>query len=149
MSVEEAYKRWLFHGPCLQGISKIEGFNEKGIGGTVVPSSPSVCLRDEVKGAWLIDPALVDSGLQLSILWVRAHYDMMPLISSIKSYRRFGPVPDQPVHCWAEARASAGGHVVSASFYFVDAEGKLISLIEDMEASCSKELNRLTEGVSQ
>jgi hypothetical protein len=145
MGVDEAYQRWLFHGPCMQRISRIEGFNEKGIGGVLQPSSPGECLYQKGNGSWLIDPVLIDSGLQLSILWVRAHYDMTPLISSIKSYRRFAAPSNSPVRCWAEVRANAAGHILFADFYFLDTDGRVASVIEEMEASCTKELNRLTE----
>ena len=146
LTVKDTYRQWLFHGPCFQGISRIDGYTDKGISGVVAPSLPGNCLSNGGGGPWLIDPVLVDSGLQLSILWVRLHYDMMPLISSIKSYRCFGLAPEKPVQCWAEAKSTAGGHIVSADFYFVDESGKVVSLIEDMEASCSRELNRLTGG---
>jgi hypothetical protein len=128
MTVDEAYRRWLFHGPCLQGISKIEGINEKGICAVLLPSSPCECLHQEANGQWLIDPVLLD-----------------PLPSNFKSYRRFGSLSGLPVRCWAQAQASAGGHILLTNFYFLDAGGRVISFIEEMEHSCSKALNRLAE----
>jgi len=145
MRVDEAYRRWLFHGPCLQGISKIEGINEKGICAVLLPSSPCECLHQEANGQWLIDPVLLDSAFQLAILWERAHYDMTPLPSNFKSYRRFGSLSGLPVRCWAQAQSSAGGHILLTNFYFLDAGGRVISFIEEMEHSCSKALNRLAE----
>jgi NAD(P)-dependent dehydrogenase (short-subunit alcohol dehydrogenase family) len=144
MTMDEAYRRWLFHGPSLQGISSIEGINEKGICAVLLPSSPGECLHEKADGRWLIDPVVVDSAFQLSILWERAHYDMTPLISSVKYYRRFGSPSDLPIRCWAQTQPSAGGHILLTDFYFLDSEERVISVIEKMEASCSKELNRLT-----
>ncbi len=147
MSTDEAYEKWLFHGPCFQGISKVDGFSDKGLSAVLLPSVPSVCLNRKVDSPWLIDPVVIDSAFQLSILWERAHYDMTFLISSVGAYRRFGSFSTQPVRCWAEMHAGAGGHLLSTNFHFVDESGKVIALIEKMEGSCSKELNRIVDDV--
>ena len=143
MKLDQVYQNWLFHGPCLQGISKIEGINEKGLCAELIPSTPAMCLHPEAHGHWVIDPVVIDSAFQLSILWERFHYDMTPLIASVKSYQRFDSPSDLPVRCWAQTKAISGGHILLTDFYFLDAGGKLTAVIEEMEASCSKELNRL------
>ena len=143
LSTEEAYNQWLFHGPCMRGISKIEGVNDRGICAVLLPSSPAECVHQHVVGGWMLDPVVVDSAFQLSILWERVYYDMTPLISSVKAYRRFDVPPSLPLRCWAETRPKSGGHILFTSFFFVDDENKIVSIIEDMEASCSKSLNRL------
>ena len=148
MGVKEAYVKWLFHGPCFRGISKVEGFSETGLCALLMPSEPSACLNRRTDGAWLIDPVVIDSAFQLSILWERAHYDMTFLISSVGSYRRFGTFPKGAVRCWAEMVATVGGHLLSTNFHFLDEEGKLIALIENMEGSCSKELNRIVDNAT-
>ena len=145
MTVDEAYRRWLFHGPCFQGISKIEGFNNKGICGVLIPSSPDRWLLQKALGQWLIDPGLLDSGFQLVLLWERAHFDMTTLPSGFKSFRRFGSPSGLPVQCCVKANSSAGGHTLIANFYFLDAEGRLMSLLEEAECACSKSLNRLAK----
>lgn len=147
MNADEAYEKWLFHGPCFQGISKVDGFNDKGLCAVLLPSVPSVCLNRKIDSPWLIDPVVIDSAFQLSILWERAHYDMTFLISSVGSYRRFGSFSTGPVRCWAEMHAGAGGHLLSTDFHFVDESGKVIATIENMEGSCSKELNRIVDAL--
>jgi hypothetical protein len=143
MKVDEVYEKWLFHGPSMQGISKIEGINEKGMCALLVPSSPDACLNRTVHGRWLVDPVVIDSAFQLSILWERFHYNMTPLISSVKSYERFELLSDAPVRCWAQTKSMSGGHYLLTDFFFLDKNGRLIALIKAMEASCRRELNRL------
>ena len=143
MGVDEAYRQWLFHGPCLQGIARVDGFNDKGLLAMLRPSVPSTCLKQEVKGRWLVDPVVIDSAFQLSILWERAHYDMTFLISKVGSYRRFGSFSERPVQCWAEMRATSGGHLLTTDFHFLDESGRVIAVIAEMEGSCSKKLNRI------
>jgi hypothetical protein len=143
MTVDEAYRRWLFHGPSFRGISSIEGISEEGIYSVLQPSSPSECFRRNVADPWVIDPVLLDSAFQLAILWERAHFDMTPLPSGFAVYRRFRPSSRFPVHCYLEAKPSAGGHVLSTNIQFLDADGHMIASLKEMEFSCTKALNRL------
>jgi len=144
MTVDESYHRWLFHGPCFQGITRIEGMNEQGIFGILAPSSPPECLSANAGGHWLIDPVLLDCGFQLAILWERSHHDMTPLPSRFKSYRRFGPLLGSPVRCHLKAQSSAGGQNLLTDICFLDSAGRLVGLLEEMEFSCSSALNRLS-----
>jgi acyl transferase domain-containing protein/NAD(P)H-dependent flavin oxidoreductase YrpB (nitropropane dioxygenase family)/NAD(P)-dependent dehydrogenase (short-subunit alcohol dehydrogenase family) len=142
-SVDGAYQRWLFQGPLFRGIRSIEGINEEGITATLVPSSPERCVRGAGAGRWVIDPVVVDSGFQLAILYARVHSDMTPLPARFKSYRRFAPLAGPAIRCEFRASASAGGRVLETQTAFLDADGRLLGVLEDMELSCSRELNRL------
>ncbi|MCF6153686.1 MAG: SDR family NAD(P)-dependent oxidoreductase [Candidatus Brocadia sp.] len=143
ITVDDIYRRWLFHGPCFQGISTIEGINHQGICAFLLPSSPDQCLNQDTGSRWLIDPVLLDCSLQLAILWERFHYDMTPLPTGFKSYRRFGSPSDSPVRCSLEAYPRHGGHILSVNIYFLDTAGRMLAFMEGVEASCSKALNRL------
>lgn len=143
LTVAEAYRQWLFHGPCFQGISAIEGISERGMVALLLPSTPAQCLLRPAGDRWLIDPVLLDCGLQLAILWQRAHHDMTPLPSRFATYRRFGLPGEGPVRCCLQARTDAGGHVLVVTIAFLDPAGRLLGLLEEMEFSCSKALNRL------
>jgi acyl transferase domain-containing protein/NAD(P)H-dependent flavin oxidoreductase YrpB (nitropropane dioxygenase family)/NAD(P)-dependent dehydrogenase (short-subunit alcohol dehydrogenase family) len=143
MSADDAYRRWLFHGPSFQGISSIEGISEEGIYSVLQPSSPAECFRRNVPGQWVIDPVLLDSAFQLAILWERTQFDMTPLPSGFAEYRRFRRLGRFPVHCYLQAKPSAEGHVLSTNIKFLDPDGHLIASVREMEFSCTKALNRL------
>lgn len=145
MPLDEAYRRWLFHGPCFQAILRIEGISQQGISAILHPSSPAECLLQKTNGQWLIDPVLLDCGFQLAILWERAHHDMTPLPSCFASYRRFGVPSGSPIRCSLQVQSSAGGHVLLTDIYFLETTGRVIGLMQGMEFSCSKALNRLAE----
>jgi acyl transferase domain-containing protein/NAD(P)H-dependent flavin oxidoreductase YrpB (nitropropane dioxygenase family) len=142
-SVESAYESLLFHGPLFQGIRTIEGLGEEGISGTVLPSTPARCVRGAGTGDWLIDPVVVDSAFQLGILYARSHYDMTPLPARFRSFRRYAPFNGSPIRCEFRSQARAGGHVLDIQIAFLDGSGRLLGALEDMELSCSRELNRL------
>ena len=142
-SVESAYENLLFHGPLFQGIRTIDGLGDEGISGTVVPSTPARCVRGANGGDWLIDPVVVDSAFQLGILYARSNYDMTPLPARFRSFRRYAPFNGSPIRCEFRSVARAGGHVLDIQIAFLDEKGRLLGMLEDMELSCSRELNRL------
>ncbi len=144
-AVKDIYRHWLFHGPCFQNISVIEGINHQGICAILLPSSPGQCLNQNqnMSSQWLIDPVLLDCGLQLALLWERVHYDMTPLPTGFKSYHRFGLPSGSPVRCYLRAYPSAGGHILLGNICFIEETGRMLAFMEGVEASCSKALNRL------
>ncbi|MGH9749763.1 MAG: SDR family NAD(P)-dependent oxidoreductase, partial [Candidatus Polarisedimenticolia bacterium] len=143
MSLPDAYAEWLFHGPLFRGITSVEGIDDDGISGTVEPSQPGRCVRDAGGTEWIIDPVVVDSAFQLGILHSRARFDMTPLPARLRSFRRFAPLAGGPIRCEYRSVPRAGGHVLDIQIAFHDAGGRLLGLLEDMELSCSRELNRL------
>ena len=144
MGVKEAYSRWLFHGPSFEGIGQIEGINENGIVALIASCPPSKCLTGNGQpGRWLIDPVLMDCGFQLAILWERYYHDMTPLPSRFTSYRRFGTLSASNVRCFLHAKTANAGHTLLTDIVFTDCSGRILGLLEEMEFSCSKSLNRL------
>jgi hypothetical protein len=139
----DAYRRWLFHGPLFQRLLTIEGTNGPWISALVSPSSPTQCMIDADDSQWLIDPVVIDCGFQLAILWSRVHNDMTPLPMKLKAYRRLGVPSGGPLRCHMHAESSGGGITLLNQFYFSELDGRLVSVIEDMEGTCSKALNRL------
>jgi hypothetical protein len=143
MSVDEAYRSWLFHGPRLQCIAEIEGVAEHGVVATVIPSSPHHCLAQTTVAQWLIDPVVIDSGPQLASLWIRARRDMTALPSYFQSYHRFGSLSGPALRCYLQVLSSAAEHILRANVCFASMDGRLLGLLEGLECTYSTALNRL------
>jgi NAD(P)-dependent dehydrogenase (short-subunit alcohol dehydrogenase family) len=144
LSVEEAYQKWLFHGPRFQTIKCIDGISEEGMFATVLTSKPSGSLAHVSQGHWLIDPFVLDAGPQLAILWARNYLDMTPLPSSFQAVSIFNPFHlSSSIHCHFKVLEGSRNHTVHANVFFTDNDGRLIGLIEGLEATGSKSLNRL------
>jgi hypothetical protein len=94
-------------------------------------------------GAWLIDPVVVDCSFQLAIAWVRLHYDMTPLPARLGAWTRLGTAHSAPLRCFLRAQPTAGGSVLTTQIVLADAENRVVGILEDMEFSCSRALNRL------
>ena len=145
MSVDEVYEKWLFHGPLFAGIVEVEAIGEDGIIATLSPSSPQRCLAEANGSQWLIDPVMIDSGLQLLIIWSRTHLDQTPLPSRFGCYHHICTAAPGDLRCEIQIHPGARGPTFHSDLMFYDANGALIGWIEDMEATCSKALNRLGE----
>jgi Polyketide synthase dehydratase len=145
LSVEEMYRQWLFHGPLMAGIRDITEVGTNGIAGDLVPSTPERCLGSTAQGSWLIDPVVLDSALQMIIVWTRMHWDMTPLPSRMHSYKRFGPLAGQQIRCRMRIESDSAGHIVHCYVAFYGDDGRLLGLVEDAEGVCSKALNRLAQ----
>jgi hypothetical protein len=144
-SVEEMYRQWLFHGPLMAGIREIQGIGTNGIAGDLVPSMPQKCLGRQALGPWVIDPVVLDSALQMIIVWTRMQWDMTPLPARMRSYKRFGALSGQRIKCQMQIKPDATGHIVHCYVAFIGDDDKLLGLVEDAEGVCSKALNRLTQ----
>ena len=143
ISIAEAYDQWLFHGPLFAGIADVEALGDNGIIAALSPSTPKRCLAESPKGHWLIDPVMVDSALQLVILWARTYLNMTPLPARLTCYHRYAGPISGAVRCEARVSHIAGTPVIHADFRFIDKAGKLVGWLEGLEGTCSKALNRL------
>ena len=149
MSVAEAYDRWLFHGPFFQAIEQIQGISDDGMTAVLTPSSPLAGISTARGSRWMIDPAVFDAGLQLVILWSRAHLDATPLPARFRRYRRYGFLSGSKVICHLHVTSRPSDHLFFIDLAFVDENGRLLGLLEDMECPTSKALNRLASNTAR
>jgi hypothetical protein len=150
MSVAEAYRSWLFHGPIFQGIVAIESIGPGGARAVLRPSSPRDCLRGGPGGDWLFDPVLVDSALQMQVLWARLHWDVTLLPFGAGEFRRFGPIGvessgsrSREIRYELRIRPESRAPMSHADHLFYDPDGRLLGVLVGVEGTGSKALNRL------
>ena len=143
LSVDNAYLRWLFHGPSFHLIQQLHGLDEHGIDATVQPSCTRRSVGEHVRCGWLIDAIALDVGPQLAALWSRAHFDTTPLPSRVKAYDRYGAIGDAPFECIFRTNNGSHGSSLAADVWFVR-DGKVIGRFIGLECSGSHELNRIT-----
>jgi hypothetical protein len=145
LSVEDAYAHWLFHGPLLEGILAVNGIGADGITATLVSSVPDQLMVDPGQGSWQVDPVMVDSVFQLISLWTRHTHDMSALPTFADTYRWFAPLDDAPVRC--EVRLSPtppDSPSLYADAWLIGTSGRLLALIEHIDVTAHRDLNRLT-----
>jgi hypothetical protein len=106
-------------------------------------SSPAACLPTAGAASWTVDPVLLDGGLQLALLWVRAVHNLTGLPSRIEEMRIHAFAPGTPLRGWLHVREGQGGAVFRGDIRFVTPEGKVALAVDGFEFTCSSALNRL------
>ncbi|MFJ3801178.1 SDR family oxidoreductase [Streptomyces sp. NPDC090088] len=89
--------RVLFHGPRFQALRSIDGISPSGASGTL---SGLLELGWDAGRPWWTDPAVIDGGLQLAVLWAESALGGATLPMSADAFRphRTGPATG-PVRC--------------------------------------------------
>ena len=113
----------LFHGERFQVIRAVEGVSRAGIIGTLA----GVTEVGWPSEAWRSDPAMLDGGLQLALLWTRNVLDgaSLPMaLGELRTYRE--GIANGPVLCVLYARQVHDARAV-CDIAFVDATGAVIA----------------------
>jgi hypothetical protein len=145
LSVQEAYRQWLFQGPCFAGITEIQGIGRNTITGVLQSVPPSTCLHAGSSSRWLIDPTVVDASLQLVILWERHWHNMTPLPMQIDRFCLYRSLSTQPVLCRVQATTTDAGESLTADIHYTDPSGQPLAVLEGLQCACTRELNRLSD----
>ena len=119
----------LFHGERFQVIRAVEGVSRAGIIGTLA----GVTEVGWPSEAWRSDPAMLDGGLQLALLWTRNVLDgaSLPMaLGELRTYRE--GIANGPVLCVLYARQVHDARAV-CDIAFVDATGAVIAEMVGVE----------------
>jgi hypothetical protein len=149
MSVEAAYRDLLFHGPLFQGIEAIEGMDERGAVSSLRPSDPAACVAGADGSRWLLDPVLLDSALQLQVIWARLNWDVTLLPAEIASHRLVLPAAQRPttgmgpVRHELVVRPDSEAPLCRCDHWFHLADGRLLATLERVVGVGTAALNRL------
>jgi hypothetical protein len=141
--VDEAYRDWLFHGECFAGVKEVLGISAAGISARLESLPPARLLAQPLAASWIVDPVLVDSAFQLSILWERWSFDKTPLPAGCDRVVFHARPATGAVDCWMATRAADEGGELETDIFFRDASGRLLLEMRNMRFTCTRELNRL------
>jgi NAD(P)-dependent dehydrogenase (short-subunit alcohol dehydrogenase family) len=119
----------LFHGPKFQVIRGVQGVGATGIAGELVGTEA----QQWIGGPWQTDPALLDGGLQLALLWAEHNLGGRSLPTGLSAYRSFSAEPVVgPLRCLVSAKAEGKSKAVS-DITFLDEEGRVVTRLEGVE----------------
>ena len=124
---EAAYRQFLFHGPGLQGLGRIQGWSEQGLEATASRAPrPGKWLLNPPSPRWLADPLILDCALQAGLLWTGAAQDSpsLPLFGArYRQYRESFPAKVRLVfQVKSSSRLRLAGDVL-----FLDKDGLVAS----------------------
>lgn len=147
VTVQHAYKEWLFHGPSLQTITAVTGLDKRGALAAIRPTDP----RDWLGGVtfdqpWLFDPGMIDSAPQMAIIWAHVVHSASSLPNRFGRVRRFGADPIGACRMHFLVYPDQPEQQVKADVAFVDDKQHLRLFIEELECAVSPALVRLGGG---
>jgi NADP-dependent 3-hydroxy acid dehydrogenase YdfG len=123
----------LFHGPAFQAVREVTGLSRDAAAGVLVGAAelgwePAVHDGATRPEHWWTDPAVVDGGLQLAVLWARELLGTASLPMSVSGFRlyRRGLAPGA-VRCVARAVRSTGTTAVCDIEFTDPADGAPIA----------------------
>ncbi len=144
IGVEDAYRDLLFHGPLFQGIVAIDGMDERGASALLRPSQPGRCVAGGDGGQWLLDPVLLDSALQIQVVWARMQWDVTLLPAEIGCYERIAAAGEgELVRHELRIRPASTPPLCHADHWFFGADGRLLAVLQDVVGVGTQTLNRL------
>lgn len=144
LRAEECYRKLLFHGPRFAGIVDIVAMGDNGIIGRLKPSTPAELVDVQDPGAWLVDPVVTDSALQLVWLWAITSFEQAALPFSIDAYyRRASFSASEEIFCEVEIASKSGSPTLVCRACFYDGSGAVLGWMEGLRVTMSRSLNRL------
>jgi acyl transferase domain-containing protein/NADP-dependent 3-hydroxy acid dehydrogenase YdfG/acyl carrier protein len=142
--LDEIYRYFLFHGPDLHGIERLEGVAEAAFVGSAYPApAPHEWLENPLRGAWVADPLALDAAFQMMILWSYAQHGAGSLPCYAGRYRQFRrSFPAGPVRVAVRVTRD-NGSFARADVEFTDpADGGVVAQIQDYECVVDPQLNQ-------
>jgi hypothetical protein len=144
LEVEDAYRDLLFHGPLFHGIAALDAIDEAGASALLAPSAPWPCVAGTDGMRWLLDPVLLDSALQVQVLWARLQWDVTLLPAEIGGYRSIARLPEAAtVRHELRIDPVSNSPLCQADHWFFDPEGRLIAQLQGVVGVGARTLNRL------
>jgi acyl transferase domain-containing protein len=143
-TAQSIYRDHLFHGPAFQGVRDLT-MEPTGAHSLLQPSRPQDCLLTQPSGDWLVDPVVVDSGLQLQLVWSRLHWGLTPLPLEIAELTvTTSPTPRLGLlRHEMRIRADSARPMCRADHVFRDESGAVLLTISGMAGAGSAALNRI------
>jgi NAD(P)-dependent dehydrogenase (short-subunit alcohol dehydrogenase family) len=136
------YRDVLFHGPDLQGITRLEGCDDRGIAilcQTAPP--PAAWVERPFRQAWLTDPLVLDCAFQAMVLWSFERSGACSLPTAVGHYRQFRrDFPAEGVRVVSRV-TQAAELSARADIVLLDRDGALVARLDDYECVIDASLN--------
>lgn len=147
LTIEEAYRRWLFHGPLLQTIATIEAMDEQRIDLWLTPSRTGQFCPFTHDGAWQFDPGWIDAIFQAVLIWSCALRGSATLPNRVGLIQRFNHSASiDRVKARIRIQSERDDPVTRGEAWMVDEQGAVLCVLRQFECTASSTLNRLGGG---
>jgi acyl transferase domain-containing protein/7-keto-8-aminopelargonate synthetase-like enzyme/NAD(P)-dependent dehydrogenase (short-subunit alcohol dehydrogenase family) len=137
MSLEDFYKGFTFHGPRLQGITRIDALAEDGVVGWVKGCTPADWVKEPLRKTWAVDPLIIDASFQLAGYWAWAKHQRAGFPIGVGRFVQLAPFGLGPIKCTVTFEASSDD-VFSGTLVWQDAQGAVLAYMTGAKAEFKK-----------
>ena len=141
-SHEDVYDYYLFHGPDLRALERVDGISDIGIVGMARTNAvPTEWMETPIRGAWLADPMAIDAAFQLFILWSYNKHRIGSLPCFVGTYRQYKRTfPSEGV--LVSLRVTRDNKTTArAEVDFIGSDGRLVARMTEVEHVLDPGLN--------
>jgi hypothetical protein len=141
--IDEVYRYFLFHGPDLHGIERVDGLSETAfLGAASSAPPPADWFQYPLRSQWVADPLVLDASFQMMILWSFAQHGAGSLPCFAGRYRQYRRAfPAGPVRVVIRVTKD-NGQFARADVDYLDADGQVIARVQDYECVIDRQLDQ-------
>lgn len=148
-SASEIYERIMFHGRLFQGITNVSAMGANGIAGDITPTKLNELVAKPGDNAWVVNPILLDSSMQLAGVWARHFMDLTVLPAGFESLHLLSAIEGEKFHAIVAVPPDTRGMEILCDLGVYSEDGKLLLFIKGLKGIGSKSLNRLASKQSE
>lgn len=137
MTLEDFYKGFTFHGPRLQGITRIDALADDGVVGWVKGSTPADWVKEPLRNTWAVDPLVIDASFQLAGYWAWTKLQRAGFPIGVGRFVQLAPFGAGPIKCTVTFEA-ASDDLFAGTLVWQDAAGKVLAFMTGAKAEFKK-----------
>jgi 7-keto-8-aminopelargonate synthetase-like enzyme len=137
MTLEDFYKGFTFHGPRLQGITRIDALADEGVVGWVKGCTPADWVKEPLRSTWAVDPLIIDASFQLAGYWAWTKQQRAGFPIGVGKFVQLAPFGLGPIKCTVTFEASSDD-LFSGTLVWQDAGGKVLAFMTGAKAEFKK-----------
>lgn len=145
LSIDEAYDRYLFHGPSLQCISSIEGISSNGIVARLKTSVPKDLVVQFPYTDWLTDPRVLDGMAQLGLIWLGETQGCIGIPQGLQEYVQLQSFDGSEIRCYLQINdLNQAAYTVKVDFWFTNDDDEILAYGKGWKAIFNESFNAFT-----
>ena len=137
MSLGDFYSGFTFHGPRLQGITRIDAVSDVGVVGWVKGSRPSEWIKEPLRSEWTVDPLIIDASFQLAGYWAWVKQQRAGFPLALGTFVQLRPFGLGPVKCTVNFETSSDDFF-SGTLVWQDQKGDVLAYMTGTKAEFKK-----------
>ncbi len=145
INIDDAYDRYLFHGPSLKCVRSIEGISGNGLVATIKTSVPKDLVVDSPYSDWLTDPRVLDGMAQLGLIWLGETQGCIGIPQELKEYVQLQPFDGSEVRCYLKIdELNKAAFSTSVDFWFTNDDEDVLAYGRGWKAIFNESFNAFT-----